>query len=181
MRVTQSMIFGNSMNNVWRNTRHLNKLVTQIETGVRFQRPSDDPLNSARTMRYRTILAETEQFVRNVQNGLAWMEMSESTFKNVTQRLLQDLNVLVVEGATGTLTLSDKMAIIKEMRQYIEQIGQEMNQTFLGRYVFSGFRTDQPPVFKANNNYSFVITQQFNSRDFERIQSFQRDITPPPP
>jgi len=50
----------------------------------------------------------------------------------------------------------------------------EMNQTHMGRYVFSGFHTDQPPVLVDNHPYdSFVITQRFMLRDIEQIQSFQ--------
>jgi len=169
------MIYGTAINNVHRNTRYLNKLVTQLETGVKFQLPSDDPISASRALRYRTILSETSQFLRNVESGLTWMEVSEAAFMNVAQNLLQSINVLTVAGANGTMTLEDRLAKIEEMRQHIDQIGLEMNQTFMGRYVFSGYKTNQPPVFMADNNDAFVITQQFNIRDMERIKSFQKE------
>lgn len=184
MRVTNHLIFGNSTNNIWRNARHLNNLVTQIETGKRIQRPSDDPLISARALRYRTILAETEQFIRNSQQGMAWMEVTEAAFNSVLTgspthpSMMQRIYTRLVEGAqTGTQTLDEHRAIVAELRQYFNQMfGVDMNQTYLGRYVFSGFHTDQPPVLKADQpGRSFIITQDFNPRLIERAEAFHRE------
>jgi flagellar hook-associated protein 3 FlgL len=181
MRVTNSMIFGNSMNNIWRNARHLNRLVTQLETGKRIHRPSDDPLLSSRALRYRTILSEAEQFLRNVQQGMAWMEVSEAAFNSVLTgspaqpSLMQRMYTRLVEAAqTGTNTLEDQRAILAELRQYFNQMfGVDMNQTYLGRYVFSGFHTDQPPVLKTDwQGRSFLISQEFIPSDMERTIAF---------
>ncbi|MCL2204040.1 MAG: flagellar hook-associated protein FlgL [Defluviitaleaceae bacterium] len=174
MRITNSMIFGNSLNNLHRNVRHVNNLVNQIETTKRFQRPSDDPIAAARALRYRTIIEETQQFYRNVQGGLAWMSVTESAFVNMTDEVLQRLNVLFVEAATGHLTIDDRMGLAKEVQELVDQLGLEINQTYMGRYVFSGYRTTQPPVFIRDNDLSFIITQQFDARDIERIMSFQQ-------
>lgn len=183
MRVTNSMIYGNSMNNIWRNARHLNSLVTQQETGYRIQRPSDDPLLSARTLRYRTILSEAEQFLRNVHQGTAWMEVSESAFDNIltgtstSPSLMQRIYTLLVEGAqTGTQTLAEHRTLVAEMRQHFNQMfNDDINQTYLGRFVFSGFHTDQPPVLTQGwPGRTFVIQQNFVPHDVERTKAFHR-------
>jgi flagellar hook-associated protein 3 FlgL len=183
MRVTNHHVFGTSMNNIWRNARHLNTLVTQEETGKRIQKPSDDPLLSSRALRFRTILAEAEQFLRNVEQGMAWMEVSEAAFNNVLTgspthpSLMQRMYTRIVEGAqTGTNTLEDQRAILSELLQYFEQMFQvDMNQTYLGRYVFSGFHTDQPPVLKQDQpGRSFIVSQFFNTQDIERTLTFHR-------
>jgi flagellar hook-associated protein 3 FlgL len=171
------------MNNIWRNARHLNDLVTQIETGKRIQRPSDDPLASSRSLRYRTILSEAEQFIRNVNQGMAWMEVSEAAFNSVLSgsptnpSLMNRIYTRLVEAAqTGTQTLEDQRAILAELQQYFEQMfNVDMNQTYLGRYVFSGFHTNEPPVLKQDlPGRSFFITQEFVPRDIERAIAFHR-------
>ncbi|MDR0272952.1 MAG: hypothetical protein LBI27_06510, partial [Clostridiales bacterium] len=58
------------------------------------------------------------------------------------------------------------------------QIGYEINQSFGGNYLFSGFRMDEPPVFIEDNNRSFVITQNFHITDISREASFQRLVVP---
>jgi len=177
------MIYGNSMNNIWRNARHLNNLVTQIETGKRIQRPSDDPLIAARSLRYRTILSEAEQFSRNVQQGMAWMDVSESAFNNIltgsptNPSLMQRIYERLVQGAqTGTQEIADQLAILTEMRQFFDQMfNVDMNQTYLGRYVFSGFHTNQPPVLKQDwPDRSFVIQQSFQPSSIETAKTFHR-------
>ena len=183
MRVTNSMVYGTAMNDIWRNARYLNKLVTQIETGKLIQRPSDDPFISSRSLRYRTILSETEQFLRNAEQGMAWMEVSEAAFNSIltgspTQpSAMQRINTRLLEAAqTGTNTVDDQRAILAELKQYYNQMfGVDMNQTYLGRYVFSGFHTDQPPVLKTDQpGRSFLITQTFQAQDLERTIAFHR-------
>ncbi|MCL1863591.1 MAG: hypothetical protein FWF78_08500 [Defluviitaleaceae bacterium] len=184
MRVTNSMIYGGAMNNIWRNARHLNNLVVSIETGKKIQRPSDDPLLSSRALRYRTILSEAEQFLRNTQQGMAWMEVSEAAFNSIltgsptTPSLMNRIYTRLVEAAqTGTNELPDQRAILTELRQYFDQMfGVDMNQTYLGRYVFSGFHTNQPPVLKTDwpAERSFVITQNFSASTIERAIAFHR-------
>ncbi|MCL2204684.1 MAG: hypothetical protein FWB88_12180 [Defluviitaleaceae bacterium] len=179
MRITNSMIFGNSLNNVHRNMRHINQIVQQIETTKRFQRPSDDPIMAARALRYRNIIEETQQFYRNVQGGLAWMHVTESAFLNMTTEILQQMNEILIKGATGHLYLDDRLGLVKELQELVDQIALEINQTYMGRHVFSGYRTTQPPVFTSDNDKSFIITQQFNARDIERIMSFQKHLNDP--
>jgi flagellar hook-associated protein 3 FlgL len=183
------MIYGNSMNNIWKNARYLNNLVTQIETGKKIQRPSDDPLIASRALRYRTILAEAEQFLANTKQGMAWMEVSEAALNSILTGNSADLssmhriNELLVEGATGSNELSDQLAILAEIRQSFDQMfGVDMNQTYLGRYVFSGFHTNQPPVLKTDwPGRSFLIQQNFLPGDIEKTMAFHRPSETSPP
>jgi len=173
------MVYGNAMNNIFRNARHINGMVQQIETTKRIQRPSDDPMISARTMRYRTILEENERFQMNAQSGLAWMEVTESALMNLLNgrdSILHEMNYQFVRAATGTHDIDDQRAIIETIRQMFFQIGQvEMNQTFEGRYVFSGFRTDQPPILTQNMpDATFQITQTISRQDISELLCVQR-------
>ncbi|MCL1843310.1 MAG: hypothetical protein FWF79_05815 [Defluviitaleaceae bacterium] len=183
MRITNSHIYGQALNNIWRNARHLHDLVVQIETKKRIQRPSEDPLLASRALRYRTILAETEQFMRNAAQGMAWMEVSESAFNSIltgnpptSPSIVQSIFSRLLEAANAPLELADQLAIVAELREKFDQMfGIEMNQTYLGRYVFSGFHTNQPPVLKQDwPGRSFIITQTFNADDIEETLAFHR-------
>jgi flagellin-like hook-associated protein FlgL len=171
------MIFGNSLNNIWRNVRHVNDLAQQIETKKLLQRPSDDPIRAARSMRYRTILAETEMFLNNANSSMAWMDSTEAAFMNLLYEgdaSLQEINRRLVAASSGTHELSDRLAMVKEMREFFDQIAFEMNQTYMGRYVFSGFYTNQPPILNADmQNRSFVVIQQLQANHIQTVRSFQ--------
>jgi len=161
-----------------RNMRNLDNVIRQIETGKRIQRPSDDPIIASRALMFRTSVHENLQFQRNVDQGIAWMNVTETTFNNINKELLFEMRNLAVQGANTPNNLEPMMAIIRQMESLFEQIGHEVNQTFGGNFLFSGFRTDEPPVFTADNNRSFVITQHFNVNDISRESSFQRLIVP---
>jgi flagellin-like hook-associated protein FlgL len=158
--------------------RNLDNIIRQIETTKRIQRPSDDPIIASRALMFRTSVHENEQFQRNVDQGMAWMNVTESTFNNINRELLMEMNTLAVQGANGDNNLDNMQAIIRQMNSLFNQLGYEMNQTFGGNYLFSGFRTDEPPIFIADNNRSFVMTQHFGLSDISREASFQRLIVP---
>jgi flagellin-like hook-associated protein FlgL len=184
MRVTNSMIFTNSVNNIFRNARHVNDIVQSIESTKRFQRPSGDPILSGRAMRYRTFVAETGQFIANASNASSWMEVTENALMSILtgeRSLMNQMTVLVNNGATSTNELSDRLDLISEIKELFEQMTQvEMNQTHLGRYVFSGFQMDQPPVLThplpnpSHTGGHFVMQHNLQFRDLEQTIAFHR-------
>ncbi|MCL2048303.1 MAG: hypothetical protein FWG87_06205 [Defluviitaleaceae bacterium] len=183
MRITNSMIYGGAMNNIVRNARHLNNLVTQIETGKKTQRPSDDPLIASRALRYRTILSEAEQFIRNAEQSMSWMEVSEAALNSILTgdsakpSPMSEIYTRLLQAADGTRELADVRAIVAELEQYFEQMySVDMNQTYLGRYVFSGYHTNEPAVLRTDQpaERSFIIQQSFKASDIERTQAFYR-------
>jgi flagellar hook-associated protein 3 FlgL len=177
MRITNTMMTNTTLININRNMRRLDTLIQQIESTKKIQVPSDDPIVASRALKFRTSVAENEQFQRNVKSGMAWMEVSEASFMDITRNLMTQLNELLVASATGSLELPDKLANVSAMRELVAQIGLDMNQTYAGRYVFSGFRTDQPPVLNENNNNSYIINQFFDVRDIEKALSYQKITT----
>ena len=179
MRVTNNMAATQALNNIWRNSRHVNGIVQSIETGKRIQRPSDNPLLSGRVLRYRTLLSEAEQFIRNAHTGMSWMDVSEAAFDNLltgNNSIVARVNDAVLRAADGTTELDNVRAITDEIRQLFEQLKfVEMNQTYMGRFVFSGFHTDQPPVLtEAMTDRLFVMQHTFNIRDIESVTTFHR-------
>ena len=179
MRVTNNMVATQSLNNIWRNSRHVNGIIQSIETGKIIQRPSDNPLLSGRVLRYRTLISETEQFIRNAHTGMSWMEVSEAAFDNLltgNNSIMARMNVLMLAAADGHTELANVRAITDEIREMFEQLKfVEMNQTYMGRYVFSGFHTDRPPVLINDMpGKTFVMQHTFNIQDIESTTTFHR-------
>ena len=185
MRVTNNMAATQSMNNIWRNSRHVNNIIQSIETGKRIQRPSDNPLLSGRVLRFRTLISETEQFMRNAHTGMSWMEVSEAAFDNILtgrNSLVARINDAVLRAVDGVTNLANVQSITDEIRELFEQLKfVEMNQTYMGRFVFSGFHTDQSPVLsrdmlhdRIHGARTFVMQHQFDVRDIEATQAFHR-------
>lgn len=174
MRITSSMMTNNMMLNLNRSMRNVDKYWLQFSTTRRIHVPSDNPLIAARAMKFRTNLVQNEDFQSNVEQGLAWMDVTEGSLDNVVQILMNEARDLFNRGANDWLSLENRNTIIAQLRGIHTQLGIEMNTQFAGRYVFSGLRTDQPPFFTTDRpELVFEITQHFNLGDIERTYALQ--------
>ena len=61
MRVTNSMISKNSMNNMNNNKINVDKLNNQMSSKKKISRPSEDPVIAIRALRLRSNLSELNQ------------------------------------------------------------------------------------------------------------------------
>jgi len=68
----------------------------------------------------------------------------------------------------------DRQAVAAQIRQMVRQLGTEMNVTYAGRYTFSGFRTNEPPVLVQDTANRYQITQNFTVNDIEKTKSYQK-------
>ncbi|NLI57699.1 MAG: flagellar hook-associated protein FlgL [Clostridium sp.] len=153
MRVTNRMLINNMINNIGGNLRRMEKYQNRLSTGKKINVPSDDPVVAARALKLRTDVSRLEQYDRNVKDALSWMEITESSLANITD-ILHRARVLAVQGANGTTTPEDTQKIEEEVKQLKHQLIQVANSTYSGRYIFSGFKTDQKLL---NEDGSFAI------------------------
>ena len=188
MRVTNLMTHNTSLANINRNMRHLQRLYEQTTSGKIISRPSQDPLISSRSLRFRSQISNIEQHQRNVESGHAWMNVTEAAFFNLLRgggggdgnpAIFTSIKDELLNAASDHSTLEDKLIMLTHVENLMEQIGLEMNQTLGGRFVFAGWRTNQPPVLMANMpGESHVITQTLNVQDIEQTYSFRRPVPP---
>lgn len=156
MRVTNNMLIGNMMWNLNNNLRRLDKLQTQNATGKKIRFPSDDPIVASRVLKLKTDLAELEQYKKNNNDALSWLEITEAAVADIGD-VLQRARELTVRAATGSLTTEDKEKISSEMEQLKKQLISSGNTTYAGRYVFSGYNTDTK-LFDEDGKYNIDIT-----------------------
>ena len=173
MRITNMMMSNTMMLNIRRNMAYIDKLYGQISTAKKIQTPSDDPITAARALKFRSNVAETAQYQRNISQGMAWMDVTEGAYNNIVN-IMKSIKDKCVEAANGTLEAVDRQALATQIRQMVHQIGTEMNITYAGRYTFSGFRTNEPPVFILDNDRRYTISQTFTVDDIENTKSYQK-------
>jgi len=168
------MMSNRMMLNVNRNMARLNILGNQMATGKRISFPSDDPILAARVLKFRTSLRETEQWQRNVNQGISWMESTDAAFVGVREGIA-GLRLEFQRAISAENRLPERQAIINVINEMKAQLGSSMNTSYAGRYVFSGFRTNHPPIFETNQpDLSFALTQTFRFSDIENTTVVQR-------
>ncbi|GAA4654134.1 hypothetical protein GCM10023142_12720 [Anaerocolumna aminovalerica] len=173
MRITNKMMSNNMMHNINKNKNMLNTLDEQYATGKKIQRPSEDPIVAIRALKLRTNLSELNQYYeKNIPDALAWMDITESALKNIKE-MITKINSSCVDGASDDLTPEDRNSISQVLNELKQQIYQEGNTNYAGRYVFTGYKTDTSLIFneaiKASDNINYTITEIFAGSDIESI------------
>jgi len=105
--------------------------------GSKLHRPSDNPVDYAKYIRYDTSLNENEQYTNNVNNGLAWMKISDAALVNMTaiQTTFKEKTIAAANDTNNTVDMS---SIGKEMMAEIQELVSLGNTMQGDSYVFGG-------------------------------------------
>ena len=174
MRITNPMMSSKMSLNINRNMTRLDNLYAQWASGKKIQFPSGSPIIASRALKFRTTVAENVQYQRNAEQGLSWMEVSESGYHE-SINILKKIRELTVQG-DGAESMEDKHAMATQINSLLEQMGLTMNSSYTGRYLYSGYRTDEPgTILKEESMLSFTdITQTITGNNIENIKAFQK-------
>ena len=168
MRITNRMMTNNMLSNINSNKNRLSALEEQYSTGKKIQKPSEDPIIAVRAMKLRTNLAELNQYYeKNIPDAKSWMDVTESALKTVDD-ILSQMNSYCVQGANDTLAKSDRNSIASNLQELKDQIYQEGNSNYAGRYVFTGYKTDTSLVFAEDtSNLHYSMTEKLDYTDIK--------------
>lgn len=176
MRITTRMMTNSILYNINNNKNTLANLEQQYTTGQKIQKPSEDPIIAVRALKLRTNLSELNQYYKkNVPDAKAWMDVTESAL-TVVNDILTQVHTYCVQGSTGTIKESDRNDIIKTLTQLKQQVYQEGDTNYAGRYVFTGYKTDTSLVFsEAQENEKYAITENFTAENLDTIHKTLND------
>lgn len=156
MRITNNMLINNMMLSYSTNLQNTQKYQSQLATGKKISMPSDDPIVASRALKLRTDVAEVQQYRRNADDAISWMDITEATMGQINE-VVQRMRELAVQGANGTNTPDDLLKISAEASELKGQLIHLANTTYAGRYIFSGYKTDKP-LLDNDGNFMFDIT-----------------------
>jgi flagellar hook-associated protein 3 FlgL len=120
----------------------------QVVSGKRIVTPSDDPASTRSAIRLRDAMAQTTQYLRNIDVASDRMAAAEAAFSVANDAMLR-AKELAVQGATASLSASDRASLAQEVEQLARSLVQQAATKSGSDYVFSGFRTDLPPYTEA--------------------------------
>ena len=156
MRITNSMLIKDMLWNSNSNLVSMSKKQTELSTGKRIHRPSDDPVGITQVLKYKTDIRETEQYKKNVDDALSWLEVSEISLLSAKD-ILQRVRELTIQAANGTNTPGDTQKIQTEVEKLKDELIVVGNATNAGRYIFSGLETNKK-LFNADGSFNIEMT-----------------------
>ena len=168
MRITNKMMTNNMLYNINTNKNTLDGLEKKYATGLAIQKPSDDPIIAVRALKLRTNLNELNQYYeKNIPDALSWMETTESALK-VASEIITEVHTYCVQGANDTLNEKDRNSIATNFAQLKNQMYQEGNANYAGRYLFTGYKTNTSLVFgEESHDICYTITETIPNEDLQ--------------
>lgn len=151
MRVTNSTLTQNFLGNLSNNLGNMSKYQNQLSSGKEVFRPSDNPMLISKIMALRNNVMQNAQYKLNISDSIGWIETQDTTLNNLTGAL-QRMRELVVYGANGSLSSTDRSAIKDEMAMQIRELNDILNTNFDGRYIFGGQDTMEMPFSVDEDN-----------------------------
>lgn len=174
MRITNNTLTGNYLRNLSKNLKNMQKYQDQLSSGKEVSRPSDNPMVVSRVMNLDTRLRENEQFKTNIDDALGWSSTADGALASASGTLLRARD-LIVYGANGALSDTDRSALVDEVKMLQGQLSQLFNTNYDGRYIFGGQETTNPP-FSVQDG---VLTYNGNQEDLQREIAPKVGITLP--
>lgn len=138
VRMTQSMLSHQAMTGMQTGLNRLAKVQEQLATGRIINRPSDDPTGATSAMRMRTSVADQQQFVRNGEDALGWLDQIDSTLANTTNQVRRARELGLQGANTGAQGPEAREAAAIEIDQIRAGLVATANATYLDRPVFGG-------------------------------------------
>jgi len=159
IRITSNMMSSQSLRNLNSNRATLDKLSDQSSSGRKINKPSDDPVGTTYSLRYRAELAANDQYLSNTDEAKSWLDYSD-TIMGQAGDVMTRIKELAVQAGSGTTDIDGLKAIQSEVSELKNQLVNIGNSQLNGKYVFNGQDLDQPPYQLSSTvpTYSDVVT-----------------------
>ena len=135
--VKNNMMAVNTLNTLNKNQSALSTSLKQVSSGMKINGAVDDASGYAISERMRVQIRSLDQDNQNTQNGNSMMKVAEGAVSS-TVDILKTLKEKVINAANDTNTDDDRQTIQKELNQSIDQINDNANITFNGKYLVDG-------------------------------------------
>lgn len=151
VRITQSMLLRTAMGNLTRQRSRLARAQEQASSGLRINRPSDDPVGVRLATRLRASQAATDQFLRNIGQSESRLRVMESALGESTE-VLRRARELAIQGANDTLDAEARRALAAEVAALHDNLLAQSNTRFTGGHVFGGYASTAP-AFSVSGSF----------------------------
>lgn len=167
MRVSNNSVTARLMQQVQDSRRRLAEVQEETASGVRLNRPSDNPTATGRVMTLDTSLELNEQYQQTANTALSDLTVNEAALVSLSD-VLQRARELSTQAANGSLDASSRQQISLEVSQLLTQAIAIGNTKNAGRYIFAGQKTDTQPFVPDNPANPGTVTYAGDTNAVER-------------
>ena len=162
MRITNNATLRSSLASLNLNRSAIDTLQSQISSGVRVQKPSDDPGAVHEVMQSSSSLTALDQYNKNVQSATSRNSMEGSVTTQLNNVMARAKELMVAQN-TGTATVASRQTAAAEMEQLFNTAVNLSGSKFGGEYLFGGDDVKNPPFTSTGTGASLDFTTTASS------------------
>lgn len=151
-RITYGMTAATSLRGLQAGLGRVQELQEQLSSGRRLQRPSDDPVAAAASMRLRSAKVADEQYQRNSDQAMGRLTVTDSALTALSDRV-RAVRELMVASHNGALNADGRTALAGQVSALRAEVVSLYNTTYLDRPVFGGTVPGRLAVDPATGGY----------------------------
>jgi flagellar hook-associated protein 3 FlgL len=174
-RITDSMTSRTVLADIQNVQAQLTTTTDRLSSGKQITQPSDDPFGTSRALLYRGELAANKQYQTNTNQATAWLNSTDTALSSISSDAARARDLLI-EGANGSMSQTDKDAIADELDQLADSIKTAGNTQYAGSYVFSGTATQTQP-FTVGGADTYAGNTQTINREIGQSVTMPVNIT----
>src|SRR5687767_4091068 len=137
VRPTQSTAFHQVESGLMLNLARLALAQRQVASGLRIERPSDDPHGAARALSYARQIAGAERYGGAAETGRARLDLAATRLENASD-ILTEARALLVQGLNGTLSEGDRAVLAEQVRILRDRLLESANASGPEGPLFNG-------------------------------------------
>ena len=142
MRITQSMVSRMSLQQLTHQRGRLARTQEQAATGLRLNRPSDDPVDFRSALGLKDSLSQTGRYLRSIDLSRTRLHATEDAIADAA-KVVDDAHTLAVQAGNSTNGATARAALRVQVEQFFDEILDASNARAPGGgYVFSGVASD---------------------------------------
>jgi flagellar hook-associated protein 3 FlgL len=141
LRVTEGSSIAGSLAGLQSSASRLAALQSQLSSGRKITKPSDDPAGTVSALEARSQLAQANQYGANATDGLGWLSEVDATMTSV-MTALQSARTTTLQGLnSGSTDTTADAALAQQMDALQSTVLGLANTSYQGRPIFGGTTT----------------------------------------
>lgn len=178
MRITYRMMTSRYSTNLNDLSVGLDKLNTQVATGRKFARTSEDVSSAVRGYQIRRNLSKLEGYQDNIKHADAFLTNSESTVGQLESSLAEATDK-ILQGMNGTQSEDTRKIIATELHSIQGQLLETLNTNTTGTYLFGGSNDQKPFAVVGGklqyNGKNLDDLKEGTPAEIEEVEALKRD------
>jgi flagellar hook-associated protein 3 FlgL len=157
MRIATSTIYAQQIAAIDTQAAQYAQLGVQLSSGKQLAAPSDDPAQISEDLGLHSTIGSQTQQSTNVQNAVSELTTTDGALSSLTS-VMQSARTLAIQGASDTLTDSQRASLANQVDQLLQQAVAIGNTSYAGQYIFAGSSTNgNPPVIQQGSPTSSIL------------------------